>query len=109
MIAWVIDWVPWWGWATLVGVVLLFTLQFWYPLAVTIWNALPSWARWGLIGVTGGFLAYLAGRNKGRRNAAEEQRRKDAAAIKARLESNQRVERMSPAAKKRELDKWMRD
>lgn len=106
---WLLDWLPWWVWPATIGLGLLLTFQFWWPLALTIWNALPNWARLALVGLTGGFLAYLAGRNKGRRNAAEEQRRKDAAAVQKRLEVEQKVQRMTPAERKRELDSWLRD
>lgn len=107
--SWLLDWMPWWVWPALIGLALLVTMNLWLPVATLIWNRLPVSVRWVLVGVGTAGLAYLAGRNRGRRNALEEQRRREAQAIQKRLEVNRRVDRMTPEEADKEDDRWVRD
>lgn len=107
--SWILDWVPWWVWWVLIGGAAIALAPLWVPIGRGIWAILPNWARIGLVGLVGVLTAYLAGRNRGRRNALEEQRRREAQAIQKRLEVNRRVDRMTPEEANKEDERWVRD
>jgi phosphotransferase system glucose/maltose/N-acetylglucosamine-specific IIC component len=109
MISWLVDTLPWWSYVVFIGGAALLTMPWWLPVATAIWNALPSWARFALGGFLAVFIAYIAGRNRGKKNAEERQRANDAKAHEERRRTEDEVSKMGKDAVKRELDKWNRD
>lgn len=105
MIDWIFDHVPYWVWAVALAVALIAT----YPMWSAIWLMLPRWLKVVLIAATGLFTAYLAGRNRGTKDAKDAQDKANAQATKRRLETNAEVTNLDPATRKREFDKWLRD
>jgi hypothetical protein len=102
---WFWDVLPWWVWLIPAGMA---AALFWQPLLAT-YMALPSWARYVLGGFVAALLAYLAGRNKGRDNAREEQRRRDAQAVEKRKKSDNRIDALPESEKQRKWNEWLRD
>ena len=101
--------IPWWVYLT-VGVAAVGTaLWFASPIILPIWHLIPLPARVALAGVGAAFLAWIAGRNKGARDARELQRRNDAEAIKNHDEVQKEVRNLTPAERDKRLDGWMRD
>lgn len=105
MFSWIIDQIPWWVWAAGAAVALAAT----YPMWSAIWMLLPRWLKATLIFVGSLGLAYVAGRNRGLKNERERQERANAEATKRRLETNAEVDRLRPADRDKQLDKWLRD
>lgn len=107
MFNWIIDHIPLWAWIVLVvaggGVVLAYT----YPILLPIWRMLPGPVKALLITVGVGALAFLGGRHKGRKNAEEEERRRNAEALQKRVEVDREVGKLSgDEAQKRLRDRW---
>jgi hypothetical protein len=110
---WLLDFLPWWTWYAAVGVVLLLTASFWWPLASAAWMLVPERLRKIIVGLVAVLAAvagaYLAGRNRGTSNERARQKARDAKATKTRLETNDAVARMDDPAVKQRLDRWLRD
>lgn len=103
----IVDHIPWWVYmvAGTLGLGALF--YFFSPILVPLWNMLPTWLKAALIGISAAFLAWIAGRNTGRHNAEEEERRKNADALKTRTEVDREVGKISGGeAQKRLRDRW---
>lgn len=109
MIGWLLDSLPWWTYVIVIGGAVLITLPWTLPIATAIWNALPSWARFVLGGFVAVWLAYIAGRNRGKKNAEERQKAADAKAHETRRRTDDEISKMGQSAVKKELDKWNRD
>lgn len=107
--AWIIDWLPWWFWWIAVGAAAFLTAPYWLPAALWVWGRLPPWAKGALIAAAAVLTAYVAGRNRGRRNAADEQARRDAEASKRRLETNEAIRRLTDPERSKERERWERD
>lgn len=108
MIGWIIDWVPLWLWVVGGGVLAIATAPLWMPIARGLWAILPTPAKVLLAGIVAALGAYIAGRNRGRRNAQEEQRRKDAAAERTRVETDREVGNLSDDELDKRLKRWER-
>ena len=80
MMSSIIDQIPWWvyAWGIALGVGAL--LYFFAPVIVPMWRAAPNWLKWTVAIITGVGLAFIAGRNKGHKNAVVEQEKKNAQA-----------------------------
>jgi protein-S-isoprenylcysteine O-methyltransferase Ste14 len=106
---WIIDHIPIWVWLVLLfgGTGALF--YFFSPILVPIWNLTPRWIKVLGAGIISVILAALAGRYKGRRDAEDEQRKRDAQAIETRKETHDEVQKLSPSDRRKRLDGWVRD
>lgn len=106
----IVDHIPWWVYMVL-GVGGLGALFYFFsPILVPLWNMLPTWLKATLIGISAAFLAWIAGRNTGRRNAEEEERRKNAEALQKRTEVDREVNNLSGKQTQDKLrDRWSRD
>lgn len=105
MLSWILDHVPWWGWFVVAAIGLAAT----YPMWSAIWLVLPRPIKIALAAIAGLVAAYLAGRNRGVANEQQRQKEADAQAVKRRLETNEEVDRMRPADRDKQLDRWLRD
>lgn len=106
----IIDHIPLWGWFIIIGVPSGALLYFFYPILIPLWRALPTPVKAGLIFIGGLALAFLGGRYKGRWNAEEEQRRRDAQALQKRTEVDHEVDNLSDKQTADKLrDRWSRD
>lgn len=105
----IVDHIPLWGWFVIFGVPAGVLLYFFYPILLPIWNLLPTWLKAVLIGIGAAILAFLGGRYKGRANAEEEERRRNAEALQKRTEVDSAVDRLGTGeAEKRLRDRWSR-
>jgi hypothetical protein len=83
---------------------------FFSPILIPLWNMLPTPLKAVLIGVSAAFLAWIAGRNVGRHNAEEEERRRNAEALQKRTEVDREVTNLSGKQAQDKLrDRWSRD
>jgi hypothetical protein len=106
----IVDHIPWWVYmvAGTAGIGALF--YFFSPILVPIWNMLPTWLRAALIGTVAAFLAWIAGRNTGRHNAEEEERRRNADAMRKRNEVDNAVDKKSDSQVQQDLrNRWSSD
>lgn len=106
----IVDHIPWWVYMVLGvgGIGALF--YFFSPILVPLWNMLPTWLKAALIGISAAFLAWIAGRNAGRHNAEEEERRRNADAMKKRVEVDNVVDKKSSSQVQKDLrDRWSSD
>lgn len=108
MLGWIMDHVPWWVPLIVggggIGAALFFVPGL-LPALLRVWAALPTPVKWVLTGGAVAFFTWWAGRNVGRRNAAEAQRRRDAEAWRRRRETNAEVGKMTDEELDRELEK----
>lgn len=106
----IIDHIPLWGWIVIFGVPSIVALYYLSPILLPIWRALPTPIKGIILAVGAGLLAYLGGRYKGRANAEEEARRRDAEAIQRRTEVDRAVDSKSGSQVNKDLrDRWSRD
>lgn len=106
----IVDHIPLWGWFIIIGVPIGALLYFFGPILLPIWRMLPLPVRVALIGVGAAFLAFMGGRAKGRWNAEEEERRRDAQALQKRTEVDHDVDVLSDKGRSDKLrDRWSRD
>jgi len=105
VIDWIFDHIPYWVWLVGLGAALIAT----YPMWSAIWALLPRPVKLLLVALVAGAAAYLAGRNRGTKDAKAAQDKANAQATKRRLETNAEVTNLDPATRKREFDKWLRD
>src|SRR6266540_3819634 len=101
----ILDHIPWWGWVIIIGLPTGAALYFFSPILIPLWNMLPRPIKTGLILIGSGFVAFMGGRYRGRANAEEEERRRNAEALQKRAEVDREVDRMSDD----EADKKLRD
>lgn len=97
----IVDNIPWWGYV-LAG---LAALAFAYPYLAPVWALLPKPVKIVIGAVVAGFLAYIAGRNRGAANARLADKEKRDNAIRNRLEVADKVSKMTPTQVDAELDK----
>lgn len=106
----IIDSIPWWGWVIIVGTPIAALLYFFYPILIPLWRMLPLWIRALIIGVGAAFIAWMGGRHVGRENAREEERRRNADALRKRTEVDREVGSLNEGeAEKRLRDRWGSD
>ena len=106
----IVDHIPLWGWMVIFGVPSIVALYYLSPILLPIWRMLPTPVKGILLAVGAGVLAYLSGRYKGRANAEEEERRRNAEALRKRAEVENDIGRLSRTeAEKKLRDRWSRD
>lgn len=105
----VIDHIPLWGWFVIIGVPIGALLYFFSPILLPIWHMLPTPVKAALIFVGAVFLAFMGGRYRGRSNAEEEERRRNAEALGKRTEVDRHVDSLDKKGLDGELDRWRRD
>jgi membrane protein implicated in regulation of membrane protease activity len=105
MFDWIIDHIPWWGWLIIVGVPASVIAIYFAP----IWNALPRWLKTLILFIGALALAFLGGRYRGRANAEEEERARNAEALQKRQEVDNEIAQMSDKDVRDRLDRWTRD
>lgn len=106
----IIDHIPLWVWLVISfgGVGAL--LYFFSPILIPIWRMLPTPVKGVLIALATGLLAYLGGRYKGRANAEEQERRRNAEAQQKRVEVDRDVAGKTGTQVDKDLrDRWSRD
>lgn len=107
---WVIDHIPLWGWMIIFGVPTVVVLYYVWPIFLPLWRALPAPVKTLIVAVVVGIFATLGGRWRGRKNAEEEERRRNAEALQKRAEVDHDVDTKSDAQVRKELrDNWTRD
>lgn len=105
----IIDHIPLWGWIIIFGVPSAVALYYLSPILIPLWRILPTPVKAILIGLGAATLAFLGGRYKGRANAEEEERRRNAEALRKRTEVDSAVDRLGTGeAEKRLRDRWSR-
>jgi membrane protein implicated in regulation of membrane protease activity len=105
---WIIDHIPLWAWVTLIC--LFSAAMFYYtsPIIIPLWNLLPKWIKVTLGALLAVVLALLGGRYKGRKDAEEEQRKRDAEAIARRKEVDNEVDKLPEKTVHDQLSRWNR-
>ncbi len=88
----IVDHIPLWGWFLIVGIPAGVLLYFFGGVLLPVWRLLPAPVRGVLIAIGVGAFAYLGGRWKGRRNAEDEQKHRDANALKTRADVDARID-----------------
>jgi len=101
----IIDHIPVWGWIVIIAVPSAAVLWFCYPILLPIWKLLPTPVKVALGAILAGFLAYMGGRYRGRGDAEEQERRRNAEALQKRTEVDSEVDRLGAG----EADKKLRD
>jgi hypothetical protein len=106
----IVDHIPTWGWVVIIGAPVGAALYFAGPILLPIWNMLPTPVKLLLGGMVAAFLAYMGGRARGRWNAEEEERQRDADALRKRTEVDNAIDKKSPDQVQQDLRKrWSRD
>jgi membrane protein implicated in regulation of membrane protease activity len=106
----IVDHIPLWGWIVIFGVPAIVALYYLSPILLPIWRILPMPVKAGLIFIGGLFLAFLGGRYRGRWNAEEEQRKRDAQSLQKRTEVDSEIGNLSDKQTADRLrDRWTRD
>lgn len=106
----IIDHIPIWGWVVIIGLPIGAALYFFSPILIPLWRMLPTPVKAVLIFAGGLFLAFMGGRYRGRWNAEEEQRKRDAAALQTRTEVDHEITNLSDKETARRLrERWTRD
>jgi Na+/H+ antiporter NhaC len=105
----IIDQIPWWLYAWVIAIAVGAVLYFFAPIVVPLWQRSPAWFKWAVALVTGIGLAFIAGRNRGNKNAQVEQERKNAQAEQRRVDVHKEVSTLKRPVVDKRLDKWMRD
>lgn len=101
---WLGGW-PWWIWPLIGAAIVIPLLQYIAP----IWSLLPSWAKTAIIAVSSLFVAWWAGRNKGKRDADEARKQADAKAEQRREAKNVEIQKLDPKTRDDRLSQWNRD
>lgn len=85
-------------------------MYFFSPIILPLWNLMPSWLKWTLGFIVAMFLAVMGGRVKGRRDAEEEERRRDAQAQETRDKIDVTVDKLPEGGAEKQLrDRWSSD
>lgn len=106
----IIDHIPLWGWMIIFGVPTIFALYYLSPILLPIWRMLPTPVKGLLLAIGAGLLAYLGGRYKGRANAEEEERKRNAEALQKRVEVDRDIDSKTGSQVQKDLrDRWSRD
>lgn len=105
----IVDHIPLWGWIVIIGLPAIVAFYYLSPILIPLWNILPGWLKWTLGGIVAIFLSIMGGRYKGRKDAEEEERRKNADALKKRTEVDNEVTQLDDKGVKDKLRDWSRD
>lgn len=105
----IIDHIPLWGWMVIFGVPGIVALYYLSPILLPIWRMLPPPVKGIILAVGAGLLAYLGGRYKGRANAEEEERKRNARVQQTRDEVDREVNALPKGEARKKLDdRWTR-
>lgn len=106
----IIDHIPLWGWLVIFGVPSAVALYYLSPILLPIWRMLPAPLKGFLIAAGAALLAYLGGRYKGRANAEEQERQRNAQAVQKRTEVDREVSNLTDKQTAERLrNRWTRD
>lgn len=106
----IVDHVPLWGWMVIFGVPSIVALYYLSPILLPIWRMLPAPVKMILAAAAAAGIAFLGGRYRGRANAEEEERRRNAEALRKRAEVDNEIRGMSNEdIQKRLRDRWGAD
>ena len=106
----IIDHIPIWGWVVLIGAPVGAALYFAGPILLPIWRMMPTPVKVVLGGLGAGFLAYMGGRYRGRSDAEEQDRKRNADALNKRNEVNNEVGRKTDSQVQNDLrNRWSDD
>lgn len=107
---WVVDHIPVWVYVVVGGLGIGAAFYFFSPILIPLWNIMPRWMKVALAFVVSITLAALAGRYRGRANAEEEERRRNAEALRKRTEVDNEINKMSGSEVESKLrNRWSRD
>lgn len=106
---WILDSIPIWVYVVVGCAGAGALMYFFSPIIIPLWNLLPNWLKWFLGFIVAMFLAIMGGRYKGRQDALEEQRKRDAEAAAKRKTIDAEVTNLDRPAVDKRLDPWMRD
>lgn len=106
-LSWAFNFVPWWSWFVVAGVILLATIPYWSP----IWAMTPNWLKTVIAAVAGLLAAYFAGRNRGAKDERDKSAAASARAVQRREETHNDIEKLPDADVTARLGKsgWLRD
>jgi len=104
-----LGWVPLWVWITLTVLAAIPILYFFGPILLPIWRMLPTWLQALLLGIGAAMLAWAGGRHIGAKRERDEQKRREANAIRNRAEVDQDVGNLSEKDTRDRLNRWNRD
>jgi membrane protein implicated in regulation of membrane protease activity len=85
---------------------------FWFasPVLVPLWNITPKWIKVVLAFVVSVALAALAGRYRGRKDAEDLEKKREADALRKRQEVDNEIGKMGGSEVDKKLrDRWSRD
>lgn len=106
----IIDHIPMWVWLTVSGCALGAALYFFSPILIPLWRVLPGPVKALLIALATAAIAFLGGRYRGRANAEEEERQRNAEALQKRAQVQNETDKMSDKEVGDDLrDRWTRD
>jgi len=103
-----LGWIPLWAWVSLVVLAAIPTLYFLGPILLPIWRMLPTWLQALLLGIGAVLLAWAGGRYAGAKTERDEQKRRDANALRNRAEVDQNVGNLSNKDLRDQLNRWNR-
>jgi len=102
-----LDHIPWWGWVIIIAAPVGVLLFYFGPVLLPLWRMTPLWVRAVILGIGGIFIAWMGGRYEGRKNAEDEERRRNADALNKRAEVDREVSKLDEGeVQKRLRDRW---
>lgn len=105
----ILDHIPIWGWVVIIGVPICAALYFFYPILIPIWRMLPEWLKALILAIGATFIAYMGGRYKGRWDAEQADKKRDAEALQKRTEVDNAVDKQTGKQTSDALrDRWTR-
>jgi MFS family permease len=106
----ILDHIPIWGWVIIVAAPIGAALYFFGPILLPIWRMLPEWLKALILGVGAAFIAYMGGRYKGRYDADQADKKRDAEALQKRNEVDNAVDKKTAPQVQDDLrNRWSRD
>lgn len=106
----IVDHTPLFVWLVLAGVIVIPLLIYFGPVLLPLWRMIPMPVRLFLMAVGAAIAAYLGGRYKGRANAEQAERDREANAFKTRAKVDHEVDTLGKSEVEDRLRKrWTRD
>lgn len=103
-----LGWVPLWAWISLCIVAAIPILYFFGPVLLPIWRMLPTWLQAVFLGIGATLLAWAGGRYVGAKTERDEQKRREANALRNRAEIDDEVRNMPKKDVHDRLGRWNR-
>jgi membrane protein implicated in regulation of membrane protease activity len=103
-----LGYVPLWAWISIAVLIAIPVLYFFGPILLPIFRMLPGWLQATLIGIGAALLAWAGGRHVGAKRERDEQKRREANALRTRAEVDQDVGNLSSKDLHTKLDRWNR-